>query len=325
MSLVLQQPVLLVLAGVFGCGVFLLVLGQPLGRPRPDLLARVRELDPQYWPNRLDLPPAEQPADWLGVPLLDALVRPLLAASASQIGRVIAFFGLADPREIERQLKLVAPRSSLMEYYGEHLLAPTALVVTLFVTDRAFVELGIAQGSLWPAWLYAVLGVGGFLSPDFVLQQRLRARRRRIVAELPQALDLLGIAVLTGQSLQQALIEVPALVHGPLAAELVHAQRQLRLGHTTVREVLEELASRNQIPELTRVVEGLVSVYAANLPAAASLEQMADGLRHERLQQIVESGGRALERMTLPLIVCVLVPLFALIALPVGAVLFGPR
>ena len=50
----------------------------------------------------------------------------------------------------------------------------------------------------------------------------------------------------------------------------------VRLGHTTVREVLEELAIRNQIPELTRVVEGLVSVYAANLPAAKSLEQMAD-------------------------------------------------
>ena len=52
---------------------------------------------------------------------------------------------------------------------------------------------------------------------------------------------------------------------------------------------------------------------------------MAASLRHERLQQIVEVGGRALEKMTLPLIVCVLVPLFALIALPVGAALFGPR
>jgi tight adherence protein C len=324
-SPVLLQPIFLVLAGVFGCGVFLLVLGQPLGRPRPDLLARVRELDPQYWPNRLDAPvPAEAP-EWLGIPVLDALVRPLLEASAARIGRAIAYIGLADPREIERQLKLVAPRSSLMEYYGEHLLAPAALIITLFVTDRALVELGIAHGGLWPVWLYGVLGLLGFLAPDLVLQQRLKARRRRIVAELPQALDLLGIAVLTGQSLQQALIEVPALVHGPLSTELAHAQRQLRLGHTTVREVLEELASRNQIPELTRVVEGLVSVYAANLPAAASLEQMAAGLRHERLQQIVESGGRALERMTLPLIVCVLVPLFALIALPVGAVLFGAR
>ena len=96
------QPIFLVLAGVFGCGVFLLVLGQPLGRPRPDLLARVRELDPQYWPNRLETPVAAEAPEWLGIPVLDALVRPLLEASASRIGRAIAYIGLADPREIER-------------------------------------------------------------------------------------------------------------------------------------------------------------------------------------------------------------------------------
>jgi len=158
-----------------------------------------------------------------------------------------------------------------------------------------------------------------------VLQQRLKRRQRRIVAELPQALDLLGIAVLAGQSLQQALVEVAPLLSGPINAELIQVQRELRLGHTAVREALDDLARRNQIPELTQVVEGLVSIHSANLPAAPALEQMAASLRHERLQQIVEVGGRALEKMTLPLIVCVLVPLFALIALPVGAALFGPR
>jgi tight adherence protein C len=325
MTAVLEQPVLLVLAALFGCGVFLFVAGQPLGRPRPDLFARVRDLDPQHWPNRLEVQPDAVSSGWLGVPVVDALVQPVLEEAARQVGRTLVYFGVADPREIERQLKLVAPRSSLKEYYAEHLLAPVALLATLLGTDRLLVELGIVHGSLWPLWLYVGLGVVGFLAPDLVLQQRLKRRQRRIVAELPQALDLLGIAVLAGQSLQQALVEVAPYLSGPIGAELVQVQRELRLGHTTVREALDELASRNQVPELTRVVEGLVSIHTANLPVAPALEQMAATLRHERLQQIVEAGGRALEKMTLPLIVCVLVPLFALIALPVGAVLFGPH
>ena len=52
MTAVLDQPVFLLMAALLGVGVFLVIAGQPLGRPRPDLLARVRELDPQYWPSR---------------------------------------------------------------------------------------------------------------------------------------------------------------------------------------------------------------------------------------------------------------------------------
>ena len=148
------------------------------------------------------------------MPVVDALVQPLLEEAARYVGRGLAFFGIADPREIERQLKLVAPRSSLKEYYGEHLLGPGALVATLLATDRALVELGVVHGALWPVWSYVVVAALGFVAPDLVLQQRLKRRQRRIVAELPQALDLLGIAVLAGQSLQQALVEVAPLALG---------------------------------------------------------------------------------------------------------------
>src|SRR5262249_23733319 len=152
------------------------------------------------------------------------------------------------------------------------------------------VVLGVAGGSVWPAWLYVALTGLGFFAPGLVLQPRLKQRRQLIVAELPQAVDLLGVSVLTGQSLQPAVIAGPAPIPWPLSIELEYVQRQLRLGHATVREALEGVATRNQVPELTRTVEALVSVYAANLPAASGLEQMAAGLRHERLQQIVESG-----------------------------------
>ena len=63
------------MAVLFGGGVFLVVAGQPLGRPRPDLLARVRELDPQYWPSRLESRPDETRAGW-ACPWLTLLFSP---------------------------------------------------------------------------------------------------------------------------------------------------------------------------------------------------------------------------------------------------------
>src|SRR5690349_5109940 len=98
MSTVVDQPIFVLIAAVSGLAVALLVLGQPLGRPRPDLLVRVRELDPRSWPDRLEVGQQLGSTSWLGVPLVDALLRPVIEVSAAQISRLLALAGLADPR-----------------------------------------------------------------------------------------------------------------------------------------------------------------------------------------------------------------------------------
>src|SRR5581483_3707417 len=51
----------------------------------------------------------------------------------------------------------------------------------------------------------AIAGVGGFLAPGLVLQRKARARRARISAELPDALDLLAVTVEAGLGLYGAI------------------------------------------------------------------------------------------------------------------------
>ena len=56
MNLFSEYPIALLLVGAVGLAVFLVVSGQPFGRPRPDLALRLYRLDPDFlwqddWPR----------------------------------------------------------------------------------------------------------------------------------------------------------------------------------------------------------------------------------------------------------------------------------
>src|SRR4051794_2676607 len=96
----LQQPVLVLLAPGGALGLFLMVAAQPIGRPRPDLATRLRELDPDEWLVE-DVTPL--PAAVPGVPLIDALLRPLVDDVARLVERGARVLGLTGARELDRR------------------------------------------------------------------------------------------------------------------------------------------------------------------------------------------------------------------------------
>ena len=52
--------------------------------------------------------------------------------------------------------------------------------------------------------LFAIALAGfGFIAPDFVVSHKARARKERIRAELPDALDLLAVSVEAGHGLRR--------------------------------------------------------------------------------------------------------------------------
>ena len=70
----LMAPTLL-LSGLLGAGLWLIVMGQPLGRPRPRLEARLHRMSAQ---GRMELEAGEQRTPVFDSPLLERTLRPLL-------------------------------------------------------------------------------------------------------------------------------------------------------------------------------------------------------------------------------------------------------
>src|SRR5438067_11820364 len=82
----LLQPSLVVWVGLLGLGLFLLVAGQPLGRPRPELSQRLRRLDIDER-LRLNAAAADEDIGLYPDPLARQPIARLFWPLASRVGR----------------------------------------------------------------------------------------------------------------------------------------------------------------------------------------------------------------------------------------------
>jgi tight adherence protein C len=97
--------------------------------------------------------------------------------------------------------------------------------------------------------------------------------------------------------------------------------QQLRRGNSSFPDALQELAARNQLPELERLVELLLAAYTSGSTVAPRLRQLAVSWRQDRLHAMQANASRAGETMFVPLVIGMLLPLMVLVAAP-GAAAF---
>ena len=67
----------------------------------------------------------------------------------------------------------------------------------------------------------------------------------------------------------------------------------------------------------------MIAAYQRGQALEANLVQLSETLRERRLHEVTAAGGRATERMFLPLVLFVIVPLLVLVIAPAAASLFG--
>jgi tight adherence protein C len=301
--------VFLVLAVMCGAGVFLAVAGPSIGIARPNLVVRLRRLDPDAW--------WDEPA-----PELDAgaFFRPLGEDTARLAGRVLGSLGLIPPHDLPRALAQAESSMQVHEFYFEKVLTALVLQAVALVANVAFERLGLTHIGIWPLWLWLGLGVLGFVWPDLEIRRRARRYRTRVRAELPTLVDLLAVAVSTGRGIEDAVVDVTPFLAGPLGREWGRVEQHLIRG---LPAALEEVATRTSIPEMDTLTGYLVAAYQRGQSLEGNLVQLSETLRERRLHEVTAAGGRATERMFLPLVLFVIVPLLLLVIAPAAASLFG--
>jgi tight adherence protein C len=296
---------------LFGLGIVLLLQAQPVGRPKTNLAERLLRLDvDERIRNELERRDAARPI--FAVRWLEGMLRPVLDDLGRLVRGVLARFGLAGGRDLERKLHLARPGVEPVQFFGEKI--ATGLVgLTIFPIMNA---LDVTLFGPWPAWLWVLGFVVGFMAPDWQLEARLAARRTRVAMELPTILDMLTIAASAGLALEQALIEVSRQSSGTVARELQRASREMALGQRPLVDALTAMAERNGVAELSSVIDQLRAVHDQGLPLVQSLAAQADALRERQRLRIVEEGGKASIRMVLPVAVFILPVLFVVILVP---------
>jgi tight adherence protein C len=191
----------------------------------------------------------------------------------------------------------------------------SALVFALFG-----LALGSSSGSVARSFVVVLtFGVGGFLTPDVLLNARIRRRREQILEELPNALDLLSVSVEAGLGLDASVARLIDATTGPLADELGLLLAELCVGATR-QEVLRRFADRVPAPETAAFVRAVIHADQLGTSLTSTLRIQAREARARRQSIAEEKAGKAPVRMLVPTVFFIFPALFVVVLGP--AVLF---
>jgi len=181
--------------------------------------------------------------------------------------------------------------------------------------------IGLTGGLIFPALLAVVpiLASAGARTPEIVLAQLAKRRKRTITAHVPDLVELLVSTTEAGLNPLIAFQRAADVLRGPLGEELRATARQIDLG-LPWRSALEQLAGRTQVPSLRRLVVALARSSRLGTAIGTTLRSVASDLRGERRARAEELARRAPIKMLFPLVFLIL-PAFLL--LTVGPVVLA--
>ena len=152
----------------------------------------------------------------------------------------------------------------------------------------------------------AGLPIAGFLGPDVWLERAGRRRRRRLVAALPDALDLLAVGAAIGRGPAVLLDEIAAVDDGPLAVELARTVAELECG-VPQHAALRSLRARAPGAELGAFAGALARSSRHGSPLADQLQDQATSLRRAQRRRLGEQAARSAPKIQL-VVALILVP-----------------
>ena len=150
----------------------------------------------------------------------------------------------------------------------------------------------------------AVAAAAGYWLPVLALNQLAAARRGAIERNLPDAVDLLTLAVEAGLSLDAGMADITGRFHNALGDEFAQVLREVRLGRPRMA-ALEDMGRRSGVPELHNLVQAITQSEQMGIGIARSLRVQAAELRRLRRSMAQERAAQASLRMIFPMVGCI--------------------
>jgi tight adherence protein C len=163
--------------------------------------------------------------------------------------------------------------------------------------------------------LLVPIGAAGFFLPDFLVGSRVRVRRERIRAELPDALDLLAVSVEAGLGLDGAITKLSEHMEGALVDEFALTLGEIRIGEAR-QDALRKLAERVPAPEVSAFVRSVLQADQLGISLGRILRVQAADSRLRRQAAAEEKAMKAPIKMLFPTAILIFPALFVVILGP---------
>ncbi len=169
-----------------------------------------------------------------------------------------------------------------------------------------------------PFLILVIALVLGYLLPDLWLTSRIRARQRKIVMGLPDALDLLTVCVEAGLGLDQGVYRVSQEIQitcPELSDELKLMNMEARFGKGRA-DAMRDLGTRTGVEDIKTAVAMLIQTDRFGTDLARALRVHADTMRLKRRQRAEELANKASVKMVPVLVFFIFPAMFVVILFP---------
>jgi tight adherence protein C len=161
----------------------------------------------------------------------------------------------------------------------------------------------------------------GFMLPQMWLSSRVTRRQQAVIRALPDALDLMSIAVEAGLGFDQAMTQVSTKWDNELALAFGRVIREIQLGKTR-REALHSMADSVDVPDVTSFTAAIIQADQLGVSIARVLKIQADQMRIKRRQRAQEKAQQAPIKMMIPLVTLIFPSIWLVILGPAAVNLF---
>ena len=149
-----------------------------------------------------------------------------------------------------------------------------------------------------------VLGIVGLYGPIYWLRTKVEQRRTQIQKGLPDAMDLLTIAVEAGLGFDAAMARVTDKFKNALSDEFAQVLQETRLGRPRL-EALDDMGRRTGVEDLHNFVQAVIQSEQMGVGVAKILRLQSDEMRRKRRQRAQEKAAQASLKMMLPMVGCI--------------------
>jgi tight adherence protein C len=208
-------------------------------------------------------------------------------------------------------------------------LTPEDFGAVRIVAAAVMAAIGLLIGLLLGNTLYTVIalaiGAGlGYYLPVLWLQQKVDARRKDIRKGLPDAMDLLVIAVDAGLGFDAALARVTDKYKNALSDEFAKVLREVSLGRPRL-EAMDEMGRSSGVDDLHNFIQAVIQSEQFGTGIGKILRIQADEMRRKRRQRAQELAAQATLKMMLPMVGCIFPTLWIVLLGPAALILLAPR
>ena len=291
----------LIVAGAAALAILLIFLGLAGNKPVDPVQARLTQLGTMQARNLEELE--------LQLPFLERTLRPLAARLSGTVARITS---ASFSERTEKRLALAGNPGEIRvgDWLGIKAIGALA-VAALF-----FLLFGILGSDIILGAILTPIGlVFGYTAPEFWLGGRIKKRKKAVLLQIPDALDLLTISVRAGLGFDAALGKVVEKLKGPLTDEFRRALAEVRVGKAR-RDALRDIVARTDVTPLTSFIGAIIQAEHLGVSISKVLQVQSEQLRIERRQRAEEMAAKAPIKMLFPLVGCIFPSLFIVILGP---------